>query len=63
MRYPRNGKHTVAEEARKMIEAGFGLSEAEIERFYAGIDAIRRRSMKPAPSNEFRRLIEQRYPS
>lgn len=60
---PRNGKYTVAEEARKMIEAGHGLSEVEIERFCARIEAARNRLMGHVPANEFRQLIERRYPS
>lgn len=58
---PRNGKYTVAEEARKMIEAGHGLSDAEIERFCARVDAVRNRRMKTAPAGEFRALLERRY--
>lgn len=59
---PRNGKYTVAEEARKMIEAGHGLSDAEIERFYSRIDAVRNRRIRRTV-NEFRQLIERRYPA
>ena len=59
---PRNGKHTVAEYARKIIEHGHGLSEREIERFQANIDRIR----NPAPKkrtgiDEMRELLESAY--
>lgn len=57
----RNGRYTIAETARKMLEAGHGLSEREIERFYARTEAARSGRRRNTAAEEFRNLLEQRY--
>ena len=54
----RSGNSSVAEHARRMIEAGHGLSEAEIERFYARVDAARSNKRDGGAVAKFRALIE-----
>jgi len=55
----KRGQYSVAAEAERILEAGGGLSEREIERFYARVEAARCR--RPPKPNEIRDAIEARY--
>lgn len=59
---PRHGRYTNAKHAQEIIARGHGLSEAEIEAFYARTEAIRQRHIDPKRvRNELRDMIEMRY--
>lgn len=60
---PRHGRNTVEAYARRMLESGLGLTEREIERFRARVDAVRNRQRPEYPdrAGEFRSLLERRY--
>ena len=55
----RTGRYSVAAESRRMIERGLGLSELEIERFYARVNRVRNPPpVKASGVEELRIMIE-----
>jgi len=57
----KHGRYTVAAEAQRMLDAGLGLSEKEIERFYQRVEAARQRKMQRPAIDPLRQAIEARY--
>jgi hypothetical protein len=63
IRSVRNGRYTNEAWAKRMLLRGGGLSEAEMERFREGINAIIRKRLNRERTqvDEFRELLEARY--
>ena len=59
----KDGRYTQAKLAREMIESGFGLTEAEIDAFYARVERARAARLRPPRGSvdEMRIEIERRY--